>query len=76
MLITVAAWVGISVPVSIAIGTFIRTHGWAARDEGARRPATPRTFEKLYARAFPGAERPMEAVGPDSFAQSAQVCMN
>ena len=76
MVITVAAWVGLSLPVSIAIGTFLRNHGWSSHDEIQRQPASPRTYETLYARAFPTAERPLVAVGNDSFGQRVQAYMN
>ena len=74
MLITVAAaWVGLSLPISMGVGRLIRNR--YADDPKTTTASTP-TFAELYKRAFPTATIASAYGGHDTVGKTVSVCMN
>ena len=74
MLITAAAaWVGLSLPISVGVGRLIRAR---CANDPTSITTTPATFAELYKRAFPTAAVAPAFTGPDTVGKTVSVCLN
>ena len=66
-----AAWVGLSLPLSMAVGSLLK-HQLAGIAETGPAP----TYEELFRRAFGGQSPTLAPMPVDGVAQTVQLCMN